>query len=149
MTNHLVIDTNIVIRFLTNDHPIHSPKAYELFKLAVEGKIDLYLDPFVVGESVYVLSSKHYKFSREEISDKLKQLVEFEGIYSPEKNVILLALDMFAKNNVDYADAFLAARAETLGNSVVITFNSKDFNRLGVNNREPGETIELDEEEDE
>ncbi|WP_289143067.1 PIN domain-containing protein [uncultured Brevibacillus sp.] len=146
MRKQLLIDTNIIIRFLTNDHPEHSPKALELIKLAVEGKVTLYLDQLVVAESVWVLS-KVYSFPRDVISDKLSQLVEFEGIHSPDKNVILLALDMFARHNVDYADALLAARAETLGDTVVVTFNTKDFNRLGVNNLEPNESMGSTEED--
>lgn len=144
----MLLDTNILIRFLTNDHPVHSPKAFELIKLAVEGKVTLYLDQLVVAESVWVLS-KSYNFPRDVISDKLSQLVEFEGINSPDKNVILLALDMFAKHNVDYADTFLAARAETLGDTVVVTFNTKDFDRLGVNNLEPNESMGSTEEDEE
>lgn len=137
MSKQKLIDTNVLIRFLTNDHPIHSPKAFALIKQAVDGEVILYLDPLVVAESVWVLS-KVYEFSRNDISDKLTKLVEFEGFHSPEKDVILLALGMYALKNVDYADAYLAAKAETLRDTVVITFNTKDFNRLGVDNQEPG-----------
>lgn len=133
-----MIDTNIIIRFLTNDHEIHSPAAFELMKRAVEGKIILYLDPMAVAESVWVLQSV-YKFTKPDIADKLIKLVEFEGIDSPQKDVLLLALELYHRYNVDYADAFLAAMAEKMGNVEVVTYNSKDFSKMGVNHSTPAD----------
>lgn len=90
----------------------------------------------VLAESVWVLN-KVSKFAKMDISGKLMKLVEFEGINTPDKNVILAALEMYQRYNVDYSDAYLAAKAEIMGNAEVITYNRKDFNKMGVNNGTP------------
>lgn len=35
------LDTNVVIRFLTNDDPVQSPLAYKLFERATDGDLRL------------------------------------------------------------------------------------------------------------
>ncbi|MGO0058822.1 PIN domain-containing protein [Brevibacillus fluminis] len=136
-TRHL-LDTNILIRYLTNDHETHSPQALQLMRRAVDGELVLYLDSLVLAESVWVLQ-KVYEFPRNKIATTLMRLVEFEGIESPDKRSMTLALQLYEQHNVDYADAYLAAKAEIMGDIQVVTFNTKDFNKLGVNNCKPEE----------
>lgn len=126
----LILDTNIIIRFLGNDHPEHSPKARNLFKRMTNNELTLILDPIVVAECVYVLSGKYYGYSREEISDWMTKLIEFCEV--DNKEVLLTAMTNFANYKVDFADAYLASKSEHLGEQVA-TFNTKDFEKMGVN----------------
>lgn len=126
----LILDTNIIIRFLANDHPEHSPKARNLFERMTNNVLTLILDPIVVAESVYVLSGKYFGYSREEISDWMTKLIEFCEV--DNKEVLLTAMSNFAHHKVDFADAYLASKSEYLGEQVA-TFNTKDFEKMGVN----------------
>jgi predicted nucleic acid-binding protein len=126
----LILDTNIIIRFLANDHPEHSPKARTLFERMTNNEVSLILDPLVVAECVYVLSGKYYGYSRQEITEWLTKLIQFCEI--DNKEVLLTAMSIFAKYKVDFADAYLASKAEHLVEQVV-TFNKRDFENMGVN----------------
>jgi len=137
-----ILDANVIIRFLTQDHPVHSPMAFELFKKAVRKEITLYLDTLVVSECVFVLNGKNYGFTKTEIAENLVKVIEFAGIECPDKNLLVTALEMFARYNIDFTDAYLSAKSEIEPSSVVITFNTKDFNRTGVNNITPLEIVE-------
>jgi predicted nucleic acid-binding protein len=126
----LILDTNIIIRFLANDHPEHSPKARILFERLTKNEVSLILDSIVIAECVYVLSGKYYGYSRSEIAEWLSKLIEFCEV--DNKEVLLTALSTFALYNVDFADAYLASKAEQMGEQVV-TFNTKDFEKMGIN----------------
>jgi predicted nucleic-acid-binding protein len=131
-----ILDTNVIIRFLANDHPVHSPAAFRLFEQASHGTITLILDHVIIAECVYVLSGKYYQVSREEIFRLLEKIIDFAEVQSENKIVMISALHHYAALNVDYPDAYLASLAEMKRISVA-SFNKKDFNRMGINNYQP------------
>ncbi|WP_019120801.1 PIN domain-containing protein, partial [Brevibacillus massiliensis] len=131
-----ILDTKIILRFLANDHPEHSAKAKSFFGQAVSGDVILHLSPIVLAECVYVLKGKLYQLTRNEIADLLTKLLEIQGIISQEKDVLFLALSIFAKYNVDFPDAYLAAKSE-FESKAIATFNNKDFDKIGVNSIGP------------
>jgi predicted nucleic acid-binding protein len=125
-----ILDANIIIRFLANDHPEHSPKARTLFERMTENEFLPILEPLIVAECVYVLSGKYYGYSREDIAEWLTKIIEFCEV--EHKEVLRTAMMNYAKFNVDFADAYLASKAEHLSEKVA-TFNTKDFDKMGVN----------------
>jgi len=52
------LDTNIIVRHLTADHPDHSPRAHRLFQELAAGATSAALREAVLVEPVQVLSSK-------------------------------------------------------------------------------------------
>lgn len=131
-----ILDTNIIIRFLANDHLEHSPAAYRLFEEASRGEALLLLDPVIVAECVYVLGGKHYQLTKKEISTLLKKIIEFTQVEAINKDLLAASLDHYAAYNIDFPDAYLASIAEKKRLSVA-TFNKRDFEKLGVNNYQP------------
>lgn len=129
-----IVDTNVIIRFLANDHPEQSPKARTLFERMANNEISLIIEPVVIAECVYVLSGKYFDYSRQEITEWLGKIVEFCEV--DNKQVLVNALSTFGKCNVDFADAYLASKSEWIRGQVV-TFNTKDFEKMGTNNVSP------------
>lgn len=56
-----ILDTNLLIRFFQNDHPTMSAAATGLFLQSASGKVELYLDPAIVAETAFVLTSFYKK----------------------------------------------------------------------------------------
>lgn len=79
MTPQRLIDTNLVIRHLTQDHPKHAEIAAKLFAAGDRGELTLILLPTVLAECVYVLES-FYKHPREQIRKALTHLIESTGV---------------------------------------------------------------------
>lgn len=131
-----ILDTNIIIRFLANDHETQSPAAYRLFEKAARGQVILLLDPLVIAECVYVLKGKYYQLEKIEISNLLKKIVEFTQVEAENKDLLIASLDYYSNYNIDFADAYLASLAEVQRLSVA-TFNKKDFEKVGINNHQP------------
>lgn len=123
----IVIDTNVFLRYLLNDHPIFSKKAKKLFLLAQHEKIELYLDEIVLAEIIWTLSSYH-KIPKNQIKNSLKILISQRWIVNPRKKLMLETLDNFALKKVDYIDSWLFVVANSL--KLKIGSLDKDFNRL-------------------
>jgi predicted nucleic acid-binding protein len=113
MIRRYLLDANVVLRFLVQDHPVHAKAATRLFARAENGEIELLVTPWIVAEIVYGLSSI-YNVGRGEISKLMKAIISAVGVVAESRGPLLDALDRYAAKNVDFADALLAAQAAAL-----------------------------------
>ncbi len=123
------LDANIILRFLLKDHPKYFEAAFHLFSEAEKGKIILYLHPLILAEVVLTLQG-YYGYSKSEIAGILGSMIESEGLFLEDIEVARKAFKEYAKNNVDYIDAYLAACAVLKGPEVIYTMDKKHFSRL-------------------
>lgn len=133
------IDTNIIIRYITADHPIMTPEVSLLIKKAEDGQIILKVASMIIAECCWVLQSSYYHFTPSDIAEVLTAFILADGIDMDEKDVIIHALDHYATTQVDFIDAYLAALANAMGNESIVTYNAKDFQKLNVSHCRPGE----------
>jgi predicted nucleic acid-binding protein len=113
----LLIDAKVLLRFLTQDDPKQSPAAVALFESAEHGEIILHIDALAIAESIYVLS-RQFRRTRVEIADKIKETLQTPGVRTSDYSLVQDALKRFAAVNVDFSDAWLAARAAESGRAV-------------------------------
>ena len=106
-----IIDTNLIVRYLVNDQPVHYKIARDFFDLVKFGKIKAILEQAVFTETVFVLS-KIYEIPKEKISEALTGLLEYKGIYNHEKEVLLEALLIYTQTNLHIVDCILVAKAK-------------------------------------
>lgn len=102
----LAVDTNIVVRYLTRDHPEQSPRARAL----IDGN-DVLVATTVLLETEWVLRSA-YRFDRTEIVDALGSFAGLAGVTLEDPARALQALDWFAAG-MDFAAALHLASATT------------------------------------
>jgi predicted nucleic acid-binding protein len=131
----LLLDTNVIVRFLTGDHPAHSPRSRKLFARAAAGDVTLVVTDLALAETAWVLQS-FYSLDRDAITAALKDLIESTGIEVQNKAILLSALRNFAQIEVNFVDAYHAAVAAT--ESVGIASFDRDFDQFaGVKRIEP------------
>jgi predicted nucleic acid-binding protein len=114
----LLLDANVLVRFLVQDDPKQSKAATALFEKAERGDVLLHLDALAVAETVYVLMGR-YERNRTEIATVLLAIIQNAGVETLDANTVTDALQRFGGANVDFSDAWLAARAAQLGHAVV------------------------------
>ncbi|PLR79406.1 PIN domain nuclease [Bacillus sp. V3-13] len=142
-----LLDTNIIVRFLTNDDEKQSPAAYSLFEKAVNGKITLLLEPLVIAECCRVLESKRYSYAKKDIADKLSQLISAPSVKMNNEAIVQKALSDFSEFGVDFVDAYMAAYVYfSSGINAVITWNEKDFKKINAEFLTPDMIITVDDE---
>ena len=90
------VDTNVFIRFLTNDVPQKADSCEKIFKRAIEKKESLFTTELVIAEIIWVLES-FYKLKKEEIRNKLEKILNTPNLMYPNKNLILIALTLYTK----------------------------------------------------
>ena len=101
------LDTNIFIRFLTDDVPEKADACEKIFKRAVEKKESLFTTDMVIAEIVWVLES-FYKLPKNEVQEKVEKILNTPNLICPHKDLILSALILYSEKNIDYIDAYNA-----------------------------------------
>ncbi len=118
------LDTNIILRHLTADHPVHSPRARAFFQEVAAGARTAILREVVLVETVQILSSRRlYNLPRPKIADNLSELIRMPGIRLYPKRLYLRAFVLYAQHpQLSFVDSLLAAAAER-GDGVVMGFD--------------------------
>ena len=122
------VDTNIFLRFLTNDDPVRADACEELFTRAVAGKEKLFTSELVIAEIVWVLES-YYELDKKEIRLKIEKILNTKNLYCPNKEVILHALAAYDEKNIDYIDAYNAFLIKLAGITELYSYD-KHYDRL-------------------
>lgn len=135
-TPRYLVDTNILLRFLTGEPRSQAAAARKLFARAAAGEIVLDLSPIIVAETLYTLIS-FYTVERKAAATQLSLLLQQPGVRLRESAQVLAALDRLKTTHIAFADAFLAAGA-TAENVAVASFD-RDFDKLKIPRHEPTE----------
>ena len=122
-------DTNLFLRFLTNDVSEQADTVEKLLHLAASGEVILVTNSMVLAEIVWTLES-FYHLSKTEIKDKVLAIVNTPGLVISEDDLIVQAITWYEEKNVDYADAFNAAWLLKQGITTACTFDGKHFARF-------------------
>ena len=133
------LDSNIFLRYITRDDEKKAQACFRLFQRLQNGKERAATCEAIVTEIVYVLSSrKHYNLSHQEVSIRMRPLLDLKGLKLPQKQVYLRALDFYASYlMLDFEDALLLAHMERQKSKEVLSYDT-DFDSVGgVNRLEP------------
>ena len=137
MMKKALIDSNVVLRYLTKDPPKMAEAALRTLDDAQNGKISLLLTVLTVAEVVWVLES-FYGYSKAKIAETMGQFLFCDGLEVEDLDLITEALTLYQGKNLDFADAFLATIALRRGPQAIYSFD-QHFNRIpGITRLEPG-----------
>ena len=119
--NNPLLDTNIIIRFLTRDDPKQADRIEKLFN---DKKIPSFTLPdLVFAEIIYVLLSV-YKLSKEETAEKMSLLLEFEKIRC-NKKILKTAIELFLDSPISFIDAYLLSLIQHGYNPYIFSLDEK------------------------
>lgn len=113
-----LVDANIILRYLLDDHDELSPKAAEILEQQI-----VTLPMEVACEVVYVLQ-KVYRVERQEIRQQLRNLLNENLTVMEKPAVFLMALDCYGTSTLDFVDCLLVAY-HIVEKETVFTFDSK------------------------
>jgi predicted nucleic-acid-binding protein len=119
----LLVDTNIFLRSLLNDVPSQTKVANKIIFDARNGKLKLVTPQIIVFEVIFALSS-FYRFSKDKVVKALEYIINSDYFNLESRSDFVSALEIYKKNNLDFTDCFLAARAKS-ENYEITTFDKK------------------------
>ena len=123
------VDANLFMRYFTKDDKGQHERAARLFRQAVEGSVELVCSPPVLFEVAWTLRFA-YKLPREKAGETLSAILALPGLHLSDARLVEAALRRSAQARVEFADAYIAVSAESLGAEEIATFNEADFKRL-------------------
>ena len=124
------LDTNVLVRYVTQDDPVQSPKASEL----IESLTTLspgFVSLVSVVELVWVLQSC-YQCAKNDIVVVLETLLRTRELTVEHAEVIWQALRRFTANNADFADCLIERCAHAAGCEYTATFDLSAAKAAGM-----------------
>jgi predicted nucleic-acid-binding protein len=122
-----LIDTNLVVRYLVQDHEKHAKAAGRLFEACDRGDVVIVVLPAVLAECVFVLES-FYERARGDIASALGRLISSPGVEIDDASIHLDALGRYARTNVHFVDCLIAATAAA--EKMPVASFDQDFRRF-------------------
>jgi predicted nucleic-acid-binding protein len=123
------VDTNVFLRFLTQDDLEKAEKARHLFASAVRGELVVETSLLVIAEIVWTLES-FYGLTHEEVSELVNTILATPNIECPNKELLFDALVAYTERNVDFIDAYHALLLGRRRDISLATFDRKHFRRF-------------------
>jgi predicted nucleic-acid-binding protein len=121
-----LVDTNLIVRYLVQDHEKHAKAAGKLFDACDRGDVVIVVLPAVLAECVFLLES-FYEHPRGDIASALGRLISSPGV-EIDAAINLNALDRYRKTKVHFVDCLIAATA-AIENMAVASFD-QDFRKF-------------------
>jgi uncharacterized protein len=131
------VDTNLFIRYLTNDDPTLADRVEQLLDDAATGAVQLVTTELVIAETVWVLESS-YHLDNARIAPLVRGILATPGLEVINGDLIGKALVMYELQNIDFVDAYIAVLMEKQGIQDIYSYDRKHISRIkNINRKEP------------
>ena len=130
-----LLDTNILIRFLTSDKTQKFRGVYTLFESLEQGDLRVELKLIVLFQVVFVLKS-FYSVPREDIATGMIDILEYKGIVVNEKKIVRRMMELWHDSKSDIVDCYLIACLEGDKQNILYSYD-RDFDKFEINRKEP------------
>ena len=133
------VDTNVFLRFLTNDVPAQAEAGERLLRRAARQELELETNALVIAEIVWTLDS-YYGLSRDEIKSNVLAILNTPGLAVEDADLVGQAVLLYAAKNVDFIDAYSIHWMKRRGLTHAYTFDTTHFaGAEGISPSSPGE----------
>lgn len=118
----IAIDTNILVRYITQDDDSQS-KAAESLLAKYSNKIQsIFINNIVMCELVWVLE-KGYSYNQEQIASTVRLILSTEEFAFEHHNILWLALEDYELKKVDFSDSLISKLNQHLGFKHTFSFD--------------------------
>jgi len=116
------IDTNVLVRYLTQDDPAQARRANALIEGTLAKGGSCYLSVVVLCEVAWVLRGA-YGFGKNAVLLALDRIFETAGFLVEDRDRVRGALEEFRRGRGDFADYVMGVRNRAAGCSTTVTFD--------------------------
>jgi predicted nucleic-acid-binding protein len=124
------LDTNILVRYLTQDDPVQSPKATEIMELWLTREDPGFISLVTMAETVWVLGSV-YELPDGEIADTLERMLQADTLAVQNEQQVFTAMVALRRGWGAFADALIGALGVWAGCESTLTFDRKAMRMAG------------------
>ena len=116
------LDTNVLVRYLTQDDPGQSRRANTIIAEATAGGEPCAVDVIVLCELVWVLREA-YGLDRATVAETLEKVLDTAQLVVAQADLARRALDDYRRGRGDFADYLIGWRNRQSGCSDTVTFD--------------------------
>jgi predicted nucleic-acid-binding protein len=118
------LDTNILVRYLTQDDPLQSRKATEIIEHRLSEVNPGFVSVVTTAETVWVLD-RAYGFSSREIAAAIERILQVEVLVVHHEQEVFAAMIALKQGRSSFADALIAELGAQAGCVHTLTFDQK------------------------
>ncbi len=118
------LDTNILVRYLTQDDPVQSAKATELLERRLTEKNPGFVSIVAMVETAWVLD-RAYFLTAQEIAGAIERLLQVDVLAIENEQEVFIAMVVLKQGHGSFADALIAELGARVGCTRTLTFDRK------------------------
>jgi predicted nucleic-acid-binding protein len=118
------LDTNILVRYLTQDDPVQSAKAAGILERRLTEKNPGFVSIVAMVETVWVLD-RAYFLTAQEIATAIERLLQVEVLAIENEQEVFTAMVALRQGRGSFADALIAELGARVGCTRTLTFDRK------------------------
>jgi len=118
------LDTNILVRYLTQDDPAQSRKATEILERRLTEQNPGFVSIVAMVETVWVLD-RAYGFSSQEIAAAVERILQADVLVVENEFEVFMAMIAVKEGQGSFADAIIAGLGAKANCSCTLTFDEK------------------------
>lgn len=116
------IDTNILVRYLTQDDLDQAQIVEQIFNNYATSSNSIFINNIVICELIWVLE-RGYKYNKEIITKAIKQILSTEEFAFENQELLWLSLNQYSLNKLDFSDALIGELNKNFGCAKTLTFD--------------------------
>jgi len=124
------LDTNVLVRYLTQDDPQQSRRATQIFEHQLTTAEPGFLSVVTMVETVWVLS-RAYGFVGQEIAAAVEHVLQTDVLVIENEQEVFTAMIALKNRRGTFADALIAALGAKAGCRHTLTFDQKALQLAG------------------
>ena len=125
------LDTNILVRYLAQDHPVQSARATEIIERRLTQEDPGFVSAVAVVETVWVLD-RAYGLASDEIAAAIERMLQIDVLVVENEQEVFTAMIALKQGRGSFADAIILALGARAGCSHTLTFEQKASRLSGV-----------------
>lgn len=118
------LDTNVLVRLLTNDDPAQADAAQHLLETQAGRQAPAFVDRVALVELVWVLQ-RRYGYDRAAIADAVVALLRTPALRLEDAERVIDAVRIYRGGQADFADVMLVLGAREAGCTALATFDRR------------------------
>lgn len=116
------IDTNILVRYLTQDNSEQAKVVEQLFNEYATSPQSVFINNIVLCELIWVLE-RGYKYSKESITKVIKHILSTKEFSFENQELLWLALNQYSQKKLDFSDALIGEINKSASCTSTFTFD--------------------------
>jgi predicted nucleic-acid-binding protein len=118
------LDTNILVRYLTQDDPIQSPKATEIIERRLTETKPGFVSVVAMVETAWVLD-RAYGLASQDIAAAIERMLQVEVLVIEKEQEVFAAMIALKQDRGSFADALIEELGASAGCVHTLTFDKE------------------------